>query len=101
MAQFNDGPKPVEVVPFNGRLVVFFDSGAVDVDTGWIASCWLAPIPGPAVLAALARYSEALDDHDVLWDGADFITRNNVTNRFNDAGDALDAAIRAERDGAA
>lgn len=67
----------------------------VDDDT------WLAPIPGPAVLAALARYSEALDDHDVLWDGADFITRNNVTNRFNDAGDALDAAIRAERDGAA
>ena len=62
---------------------------------------WLAPIPGPAVCAALARYSEALDDLDALWDGADFITRNNVTNRFNDADDALHDTIRAERDGAA
>ena len=60
---------------------------------------WLAPIPGPAVCAALAKYGDALDDLDALWDGADFITRNNVTNRFNDAGDALHAAIRAERDG--
>ena len=62
---------------------------------------WLAPIPGPAVCAALARYSEALDDLDALWDGADFITRNNVTNLAHAAGDALDVAIRAERDGGA
>lgn len=62
---------------------------------------WLAPIPGPAILAALARYAEALDDLDALWDGADFITRNNVTNLAHAAGDALHDAIRAERDGAA
>lgn len=61
----------------------------------------LAPIPSPETCAALARYAEALDDLDALWDGADFITRNNVTNRAYDAGDALDAAITAERDGAA
>ena len=62
---------------------------------------WLTPIPGPAILAALARYSEALDDLDALWDGADFITRNNVTNLAHAAGDALDDAIRAERGGGA
>ena len=62
---------------------------------------WIAPIPSPAVCAALSRYAGALDDLDALWDGADFITRNNVTNRAHDAGDALDAAIRTERGGGA
>lgn len=91
-------PEPLEV--YVDRGVAGFD-GMFDDQPADQQVRFLAPIPGPEVCVALARYSEALDDHDVLWDGADFITRNNVTNRFNDAGDALDAAIRAERDGAA
>ena len=54
---------------------------------------WLAPIPGPAVLAALAEYVELLAFVDAS---------GKVTGPLDAAGlDAgLRAAIRAERDGA-
>ena len=55
---------------------------------------WLAPIPGPDVLAALAEWSAALAD----WD--EFPT-TACGWRMEDADLALRAAIRAERDGAA
>lgn len=53
---------------------------------------WLAPIPGPAVLAALAEWAEA---HELDC------TEAGHQDRFWDAEIALADALRAERDGAA
>ena len=59
---------------------------------------WLAPIPGPAVLAALAEYGEAL----VGADTSQPKSRERVLarGRLVEAGIAMANAIRAERDGA-
>jgi hypothetical protein len=57
---------------------------------------FIAPIPGPAVLAALAEYGEALAGLDA--EPNDRIPTVGIMRAFNDAGDALHAAIRAERD---
>lgn len=106
LAKFNDGPKPVEVVPFNGRLVVFFDSGDVDVETGWIASCWLAEVPPPAECAAWAaagrpsaKVLEALGEYRValaaIRPGEP--VEADKWAEANRALGALNAAILAER----
>lgn len=63
---------------------------------------WLAPIPGPAVLAALAEY----DRLDALIEGSDEVHADQpdvlrVMLRRSEALSALALAIRAERDGAA
>ncbi len=60
---------------------------------------WLASIPGPAVLAALAEYSAAFmaRDDDARAGGS---YANGEVRRERIAADALHAAIRAERDGA-
>ena len=78
-----------EVEGADGDLFVSM-TGIPVVDDG----TWLAPIPGPAVLAALAEYTELLAFVDAS---------GKVTGPLDAAG--LDAglrdAIRAERDGAA
>ena len=63
---------------------------------------WLAPIPGPEVLAALAEY----DRLDALIEGSDEVHADQpdvlrVMLRRSEALSALALAIRAERDGAA
>lgn len=100
-ARLLDSGDDPEIVNVPANMMVSFRGwrGLLPVNSPSIH--WLAPIPGPAVLAALAEYGDALADLDALWNGADFITRNNVTNLAYAAGDALDAAIRAELDGAA
>lgn len=59
------------------------------VDSGWLT--WLAPIPGPEVLAALAEYGDALAES--LDDGM------RGSRREGQAWDVLRSAILAERDG--
>lgn len=58
---------------------------------------WLAPIPGPEVCAALAEYAAALADWDALPPDAE----DNRQPSMGYCGVALNAAIRADRDGAA
>ena len=68
-----------------------------DPDAGVVAFT-PAPIPGPAVLAALAEYGEAL----VGADTSQPKSRERVLarGRLVEAGIAMANAIRAERDGA-
>ena len=66
-----------------------------NIDGAHPAWQWLAPIPGPAVLAALARYGEALHAVDTRWSRPDDPDPNF---RFHGAVAKLHAAIRAERD---
>lgn len=80
------GPYVVEVDDYyEGVLFAVADEVRDD-------NTWLAPIPGPAVLAALAEYGDALE----FW-------RENKTpvagGQASDALRLLDTAIRAERDG--
>lgn len=58
---------------------------------------WLAPIPGPEVCAALAEYGVSLSMADSRMGG---MSSPEIAGHFR-ASDALDTAIRAERDGAA
>ena len=67
-----------------------------NIDGAHSAWEWLAPIPGPEVCAALARYADALAALDA--EPNDRIPTVGIMREFNDAGDALHAAIRAERD---
>lgn len=89
----NDEPE-VMMVDGGMRATVLGWSTHVSVDDPCIR--WLAPIPGPAVLAALAEYGEALAGLDA--EPNDWIPTVGIMRAFNDAGDALHAAIRAERD---
>lgn len=91
----------------NGSLVVLVrgDGGRLFVHLGGVTSDlrafrWLAPIPGPEVCAALAEYTEA--HTAMLTDaraGGSYAKGECRRDRL--ALDALHAAIRAERDGAA
>lgn len=82
----DDGTLIVWVQEDGGRLLVHLGGLTSDLR----AFRWLAPIPGPAVLAALAEYGDA-----ILHRGpkqGDVNVRESLL--------ALDIAIRAERDGA-
>ena len=64
---------------------------------------WLSLVPGPAVLAALAEYADALVACSALAAPEDYEDDTAMLTfvASRDARRALDAAIRAERDGAA
>lgn len=85
----NHGPYVEEVDGDQNHALFLAIDGSDVVDDG----TWLAPIPGPEVCAALARRAKALTALDDL--GAS----REVADEFVEAGDALDDAIRAERDG--
>ena len=81
----------------NHDLFIPISGGPIEDD-----GLWLAPIPGPAVLAALAEY----DRLDALIEGSDEVHADQpdvlrVMLRRSEALSALALAIRAERDGAA
>lgn len=83
--------------PYSNDLLA---SGLASVGV-WLEDVdWLAPIPGPDVCAALAEYGEAysLMILDARRGGS---YANGEARRVRLAEDALDDAIRAERDGAA
>lgn len=95
--------KPVEIVQIiqgrGGLLLSGMMPSRVDQRTDIV---FLAPIPGPAVLAALAEY----DRLDALIEGSDEVHADQpdvlrVMLRRSEALTALALAIRAERDGAA
>lgn len=95
LGRFRLGDKPeAMMVDIDMRVTVLGWSTRVPVDDPRIT--WLAPIPGPAVLAALAEYGEALAGLDA--EPNDRIPTVGIMRAFNDAGDALHDAIRAERD---
>lgn len=81
-----------EVEGANGDLFVQM-TGIPVTDDG----SWLAPIPGPEVCAALAEYGVSLSMADSRMGG---MSSPEIAGHFR-ASDALDTAIRAERDGAA
>lgn len=87
----NPEPHPIAVTMRGGKLC----AGTSPVtDHHWT---WLAPIPGPAVMAALAEYGEAVSECDATpqWgQGKAILARYAAESR-------LQNAIRAERDGAA
>ena len=92
----NRGPyiEEVDCDQNHAPFLAILGSNVVDDGT------WLAPIPGPEVLAALAEYSAAFmaRDDDARAGGS---YANGEVRRERIAADALHAAIRAERDGAA
>lgn len=89
----NRGPYIEEVDCDQNHAPFLAIDGAPVVDDG----TWLAPIPGPAVLAALAEYGVALAGCDAATAGE---LGNAIIDRFV-AESKLQDAIRAERDGAA
>lgn len=60
---------------------------------------WLAPIPGPAVLAALAKYTAAIYAIDNA--PVDSEERDEAFEDWEASRSKMHAAIRAERDGGA
>lgn len=70
---------------------------------------WLAPVPSPAVSTALVEYAGAMAayDTDELRDARreltddEWLASEAIERALSDATAILDAAIRAERDGAA
>ena len=89
-------PEPLEVYIEGGRIE--FDG--MDCDSpGEDQVRFLAPIPGPAVLAALAEYIGALYDIDDKPAGSD--GRERAFSDWTSVQSALHSAIRAERDGGA
>ena len=96
--QGNHGPYIEEVDGDQNHAPFLAILGSNVVDDG----TWLAPIPGPEVLAALAEY----DRLDALIEGSDEVHADQpdvlrVMLRRSEALSALALAIRAERDGAA
>lgn len=97
-------PEPVELIP--GPDGLEFD-GMFDDEPFDKQLRLLAPIPGPAVLAALAEYGDAVAayDADELRDANRELTDDEwsaseaIERAVSDATAVLDAAIRAERDG--
>ena len=91
-------PSRIEVAEKDGALVARAYNRDILVTSG--ALRWLAPLPGPDVCAALAEYGEAysLMILDARRGGS---YANGEARRVRLAEDALDDAIRAERDGAA
>lgn len=95
-------PEPLEAYIEDGRST--FD-GMDDGDPSEDQVTWLAPIPGPEVCAALARYSEAVAAYeaDSLRDAsreltdAEWSESEAIERAVSDATAILDAAIRAER----
>lgn len=83
----NPEPHPIAVTMRGGKLC----AGASPVtEPCWT---WFGPVPGPAVLAALAEYSDAVHACDVAEaEIAPFLARAA-------AGRALRDVLRAERDG--
>ena len=83
-----------------GPDMVYVDPAVgFDTDPNWQ---WLAPIPGPAVLAALAEYGRL----DALIEGVDEVHADqpDILRGMRHRAEALSAlalAIRAERDGGA
>lgn len=59
---------------------------------------WLAPIPGPAVLAALAEYGEAVAEAEASAESPILPSSDGVWDYMLRTQDKLRAAIRAERD---
>lgn len=96
----NDGPVEImRVIGEGGQSVI--DSGGTPRPIEWWRGLrFIAPIPGPAVLAALAEYSAAFvaRDDDAQAGGS---YANGEVRRERIAADALHDAIRAERDGGA
>ena len=95
----NRGPyiEEVDCDQNHAPFLAILGSNVVDDGT------WLAPIPGPAVLAALAEYADALAACSALAAPEDYDddTAMLTFEASRDARRALDAAIRAERGGGA
>ena len=86
----NHGPYIEEVDGDQNHGLFLAIDGSDVVDDG----TWLAPIPGPAVLAALAEYGNALI-------GAGDSGTGKLADGYLAAWQQLADTIRAERDGAA
>lgn len=91
----NPEPHPVAVTMRLGALCV----GTTPVtDPRWT---WFAPIPGPAVCAALAEYGEAVAEAEASAESPILPSSDGVWDYMLRTQDKLRAAIRAERDGVA
>lgn len=88
----DSGMPPIARSVISGESGLIVHMGGVTLRVDAPDFTWLAPIPGPAVLAALAEYGDA-----VLQRGPMQARGVNVS----DALLALEDAIRSERDGAA
>lgn len=88
---FDALPEPLEAYIEGGRAT--FD-GMDDDEPSEDQVTWIAPIPGPAVLAALAEYGEAL----LALDELNVRELRGAFGVLDSACTKLHAAIRAERD---
>ena len=101
-AKFDKSDQP-EIVNVPSSMQVSFRGwrGVFPVDNPSIF--WLAPIPSPAVCAALAEYARVSAVRDAVWpeDGIMTDEAERASKAATIASGRLWAAIRAERDGAA